>query len=153
MQKHFLMEKFICYYNNHINFYNRIKDVFSKLIFYVELELKFSKKNPLVALISLHRVDISIPEVIRHVCTTRSARRESIWDSPGASRNTGVSRSMIEVVAVRYIRLPMLNAVAYAEVHTYVITHVMTKRSRKSYVTPTQNLHIWKFIKGNRHIL
>jgi len=47
MQKHFLMMgKLICHYNNHINFYNRIKDVFSKLIFYVEMELKFSKKSP-----------------------------------------------------------------------------------------------------------
>lgn len=47
-----------------------------------------------------------------------------------------------EVVAARCIRLPMLNAVVYAEVHTYVITHVMTKRSCGSYVTPIQNLHI-----------
>jgi len=49
---------------------------------------------------------------------------------------------MIEVIAVRYIRLPMVNAAVYAEVHTYVITYVMTNRSRESYVTPTQNLHV-----------
>lgn len=44
------------------------------------------------------------------------------------------TRSMI--VAARCIRLLMLNAMAYAEVHTYVIMHVMTKCSRGSYVIP-----------------
>lgn len=41
-----------------------------------------------------------------------------------------VSRSMIEVVA-RCIRLPMLNAAAYAEVRSHVITYI-TKCSRGS---------------------
>lgn len=53
----------------------------------------------------------------------------------------GVSRSMIEVVAARCIRLLMLNAAAYAEVRSYVTTYV-TKCLRGSCVMPVQNFHI-----------
>lgn len=48
----------------------------------------------------------------------------------GTHDEHSVSRSMIEVVAARCIRLP-LNAAAYAEVRSHVITYII-KCSRES---------------------
>lgn len=55
---------------------------------------------------------------------TRFVQRESIQDSRGTSRNIWTRCFVIDdrIVAARCIRLPMLNAAAYAEVRSNVIT-------------------------------